>query len=79
MNTQRIGRAEVLAMLGSYRSRAGEVDGSAPETLDSLELAWLLHQVAQRYGRHLDLDDDQLALMSTVDGAVDVLGEAGSR
>jgi hypothetical protein len=74
VNGHRIGRAEVLAMLDSYRSRAG---GTVTlESVDSLELAWLLHQVEQRYGRRLDLDDDQLDLMSTVDGAAAVLGEA---
>jgi hypothetical protein len=70
----RISREEVLSMLEGYRSRAGET--VVLDTVDSLELAWLLHQVEQRYGRRLDLDDDQLALMSTVDGAVAVLGAA---
>jgi hypothetical protein len=76
VNTRRIDRAAVLAMLASYRSRAGESGGDVPESVDSLELAWLLHQVEQRYGRSLELDDDQLELMSTVDGAAAVLGEA---
>jgi hypothetical protein len=74
VNRQRIGRADVLAMLDGYRSRSGET--TVAESVDSLELAWLLHQVQQRYGTTLDLDDDQLALMSTVDGAAAVLGEA---
>jgi len=34
--------------------------------------AWLLHQIEQRYGV-LDVDDDMIARMSTVTGAVDVL------
>ena len=60
-------------MLATYRERA--VD-DIPERIDSLELAWLVHQVEQRYGVVLDLDDDALLRMSTVTDAVAVLGEA---
>ena len=66
-------RRDVVEMLASYRSRTPEAVG---ERIDSLELAWLMHQVEQRYGVTLDLDDDALARMSTVAGAVQVLGEA---
>ena len=66
-------RGDVVDMLASYRNRTPEAVG---ERIDSLELAWLMHQVEQRYGVTLDLDDDALARMSTVTGAVDVLGEA---
>jgi hypothetical protein len=75
--SQRVSRADVIGMLDSYRSRSGEP--AVLESVDSLELAWLLHQVEQRYGQRLDLDDDQLAAMSTVDGAVAVLDEAMAR
>ena len=49
------------------------------EAIDSLELAWLMHQIEQRYGA-LDIDDDMIARMSTVTGVVDVLKDlrAGS-
>lgn len=57
-------------MLASYRDRPPE---QVSERVDSLELAWLVHQVEQRYGVTLDLDDDALTGMSTVDGAVQVL------
>ena len=56
-------------MLATYRDRQPE---QVPEAIDSLELAWLIHQVEQRYGE-LDVDDDAIARMSTVTGAVDVL------
>jgi hypothetical protein len=62
-------RSEVVAMLASYGDRHPE---QVPEAIDSLELAWLVHQVEQRYGA-LDIDDDAIARMSTVTGAVDVL------
>jgi hypothetical protein len=62
-------RSQVVAMLASYGDRHPE---QVPEAIDSLELAWLIHQVEQRYGV-LDIDDDAIARMSTVTGAVDVL------
>jgi len=62
-------RSEVVAMLATYRERRPD---QVPEAIDSLELAWLIHQVEQRYGA-LDIDDDALPRMFTVTGAVDVL------
>ncbi len=56
-------------MLATYGDRQPE---QVPEAIDSLELAWLLHQIEQRYGA-LDIDDDMIARMSTVTGVVDVL------
>ena len=75
-----LARSEVVAMLATYRDRRPE---QVPEAIDSLELAWLIHQVEQRYGA-LVLDDDVLPRMFTVTGAVDVLrdlkiGSAGER
>ncbi len=46
------------------------------ERIDSIQLAWLVHQVEQRYGVEIELDDDQFGRMSTVSGAVEVLREA---
>lgn len=66
------GRAEVIAMLATYGDRKPE---QVREKLDSLELAWLVHQVEQRYHAQLDLTDDQFVEMSTVDGAVTVLAK----
>ncbi|HKD97128.1 MAG TPA: hypothetical protein VKB69_05930 [Micromonosporaceae bacterium] len=68
-----IDRADVIAMLATYQGRP--TDASA-ETIDSLELVWLLHQVEQRHNVRLDLEDDELMRMNTVDGAVAVLGAA---
>ncbi|MEY9863870.1 acyl carrier protein [Catenulispora sp. GAS73] len=67
-------RDEVLAMLATYGERTPD---EVPETVDSLELAWLIHQVEQRYGRPFDADDDALAEMTTVNAVVRVLGELG--
>jgi hypothetical protein len=56
-------------MLATYGDRQPE---QVPEAIDSLELAWLLHQIEQRYGA-LDIDDAMIARMSTVAGVIDVL------
>jgi hypothetical protein len=56
-------------MLASYGDRQPE---QVPEAIDSLELAWLIHQIEQRYGA-LDVDDDMITKMSTVTGALAVL------
>ncbi|WP_026163661.1 acyl carrier protein [Kribbella catacumbae] len=65
------GRAEIVDWLAALGDRpAGEVR----ERIDSMELAWLAHQVEQRY--ELELDDDQLDRIRTIDDAVRVLAEA---
>lgn len=66
------GRDEVVTMLATYGERAPE---QVRERIDSLELAWLVHQVEQRYAVVLDLDDDALMRMTSVTGAVEVLNE----
>ena len=66
-------RDDVIGMLARFRDRPPE---AVTDRLDSLELAWLLQQVDERYGVRLDLDDDRLARMTTVDRAVEVLAEA---
>lgn len=63
-------RSDVVAMLASYGDRAPE---AVRDVIDSLALAWLVHQVEQRYGTALDLTDEDLLAMSTVDQAVAVL------
>ena len=67
-------RAQVVAMLATYGERQPD---EVPETVDSLELAWLIHQIEQRYGKPFDVDDDVLARMMTVSGVVAVLRELG--
>lgn len=63
-------RDDVLAMLATYGDRQPE---DIAEGIDSLELAWLVHQLEQHYGVPIDLADEDLARMSTVTGAVEVL------
>ncbi|MFL6145694.1 MAG: hypothetical protein ACJ72N_28000 [Labedaea sp.] len=67
-----LGRDDVVAILASFHTRPVE---DIPERIDSMELAWLVHQVEQRYGVRIDLEDGQLGRMGTVSGAVDVLRE----
>ncbi|NEA34097.1 acyl carrier protein [Streptomyces sp. SID13031] len=65
------GRAEVVDWLAALGDRG---PGEVRERIDSMELAWLVHQVEQRY--ELELDDDQLDRIKTIDDAVFVLAEA---
>lgn len=65
-------RTEVVATLARLSNRA---PGEVGERIDSLELARFVYEVEQHYGVELDLTDEQLARMSTVDGTVAVLGE----
>jgi hypothetical protein len=62
-------RPDVVAMLATYGERQPE---QVPEEISSLELAWLMHQLEQRYGM-LDVDDDMITRMSTVTGVLGVL------
>jgi hypothetical protein len=66
-------RADVLAMLAPLGTRGPD---STLERLSSMEVAWLVHQIEQRFGVELDLDDEQLAQLRTVGDAVRVLGES---
>jgi hypothetical protein len=65
--------SDITELLASFRAGTGR---AGDEHIDSLELAWLLYQVEQRYGVELDLDDEQLVLMSTVADASKVFSEA---
>jgi hypothetical protein len=65
-------REDVVEMLATFGNRRPE---QVDERIDSLELAWLVHQVEQRYAVALDLSDDELGRMFTVTGATAVLGE----
>ena len=68
-----VARADVVTMIASLGDRTPAEVG---DRIDSMQLAWLLHQVEQRYGVEIELNDGQFARMSTVDGAVEVLREA---
>ncbi len=67
----RFGRVEALAMLARYGGRAPE---QVDEHLGSLELTWLIAEAEQTYGVQLDLDDERLDAIRTVDDAVAALG-----
>jgi hypothetical protein len=62
------GRDDIITWLTGLGERP-----AGAERIDSMELAWLVHQVEQRYG--VELSDDQLERMTTVDDAVAVLAE----
>ncbi|WFE35939.1 acyl carrier protein [Micromonospora sp. WMMD975] len=64
-----LGRADLVTMLAELTAKP--VD-AVPDRLGSMELAWLVHLVEQRYDRRLDLADDQLAGIRTVDDALTV-------
>ncbi|MGQ0840029.1 hypothetical protein [Actinokineospora sp.] len=66
------GRDDVVDMLSTYGSRqAADVE----EHIGSLERAWLIHQVEQRYTVELDFSDEQVDRITTVSAAVSVLAE----
>ena len=56
-----LGRADVLEILAGLHSRPVE---DIPERIDSMELAWLVHQVEQRYDLRIELSDGQLGRMA---------------
>ncbi|WP_405062099.1 acyl carrier protein [Kribbella sp. NBC_01505] len=62
------GRAEIIDWLAGLGQRP-----PGTERIDSMELAWLVHQVEQRYG--VELPDELLERMTTIDAAVAVLAE----
>jgi hypothetical protein len=68
-----LARADLVTMLAELAGRPPE---EVPERIGSMELAWLVHGVEQRYGLRLDLTDDELAGIQTVSDAVAVLGAA---
>jgi acyl carrier protein len=72
MNQKPVARDDVVAMIASLGDRTPDEVG---DRVDSMQLAWLMHQVEQRYGVEIELNDGQFARMSTVDGAVAVLRE----
>jgi hypothetical protein len=69
---QRLRRQDVVDLLAAH---GGAPPVAGDERIDSLQLAWLLHQVEQRYGVELDPGDDELQRMTTVTGATEVLTE----
>lgn len=72
-NPPALTRGALVEMLAELTDRP--VD-QVPERVGSMELAWLVHGVEQRYGQRLDLTDEQLLAIRTVSDAVAVLGAA---
>jgi len=66
------GRDDIVAMIASLDGRSAQ---DVPDLIESMELAWLVHQVEQRYGVRLELDSGQYGRMTTISGAADVLRE----
>ncbi|MFC0006514.1 hypothetical protein [Micromonospora siamensis] len=64
-----LGRADLVTMLAELNATPVE---QVSERVGSMELAWLVHLVEQRYDRRLDLTDEQLASVRTVDDALAV-------
>ncbi|MDG4810268.1 acyl carrier protein [Micromonospora sp. WMMD1120] len=64
-----LGRADLLAMLAELTAKP---TAEVPDRIGSMELAWLVHLVEQRYQHQLDLTDDELARIRTVDDALGV-------
>ncbi|MEH1101148.1 acyl carrier protein [Micromonospora sp. CPCC 205561] len=62
-------RADLVTMLADLAGRPAHEVG---DRIGSMELAWLVHLVEQRHDRHLDLTDEQLAGIRTVDDALAV-------
>lgn len=68
-------RAMVIGMLAGYDGRTPDQVG---ERIDSLELAWLVHELQSAHAVRHDFGDDELVAMGTIDGAVAVLREIWS-
>ena len=64
-----LGRADLVTMLAELTEKPATEVG---DRIGSMELAWLVHLVEQRYDRRLELTDDQLAGIRTVDDALAV-------
>lgn len=64
-------REEVITILAKLGDRT---PGDVTEPIGSLERAWLISEVEQRYDVTLDLSDEVMARMLTVSDAVTTLG-----
>ena len=67
-------RQGVIEILAEYHQRTADEEDA--DAIASLELAWLIHQVEQRYGVELDPPDDTLLQMSTVDRVARLLRQS---
>ncbi|TDP93007.1 hypothetical protein [Labedaea rhizosphaerae] len=65
-------REDVLRLLAGLDGRTRD---DVEERIESMELAWLVHQVEQHYGVRVELDEEHFGRMMTVTGAVEVIRE----
>lgn len=66
-------RADIVRMLAAF----GDRDPSAvDEEIGSLELTWLVTEIEQRYATTVELSEEDLDSIRTVDDAVRVIGAA---
>lgn len=72
-DTPPLDRAQLVSMLAPLAHRGRDPEA---ERLDSMEVAWLVHQVEQRYQVRMELDDDQLASMRTLTDAVRLFNQS---
>lgn len=68
-----LSKQAVVGMLAAFGDRAPE---AVDDMVGSLELTWLIAEIEQQYSVVLDLTDEQLARIHTVDDATSVLREA---
>lgn len=66
-------RATVIGMLAAFGDRE---PAAVEEQIGSLELTWLVTEVEQHYGTTVELSEDVLESILTVDDAVRVIGAA---
>ena len=71
MTRPALDRDAVVGMLAAFGDRTPE---AVDDVVGSLELTWLIAEVEQQYSVVLDLTDEQLAGIHTVEDAVTVLG-----
>lgn len=64
-------REEVVAILAKLGDRTSD---EVTEPIGSLDRAWLISEVEQRYGATLELSDEVMERMLTVSDAVTILG-----
>lgn len=66
-------RTEVLAMLASFGDRTPE---AVRDELGSLELTWLIAEFEQQYAIEVELSDERMDAVRSVDDATELLREA---
>lgn len=71
-----VSREDVVAILAERGNRPADV---VAEQIDSLGVAWLVHEAQRRFGVALEPTDELLEAMTTVTGAVRTLQAAQDR